>query len=50
MLCPTKIQAAMVSTKEEITDDSPSFPMIQTIVKKQVLGNHCVYSPTCFMA
>ena len=24
----------MVSTKEEITDDSPSLPMIQTIVKK----------------
>ena len=28
------IDAAMVSTPEEITDDSPSFPMTQTIVKK----------------
>ena len=32
------LQAAIVSTLEEITDDSPSLPMIQTTVKKPSAG------------
>ena len=43
------LDAAMVSTPEEVTDDSPSLPMTQTTVKNQVLGNHCVYSLTYLM-
>ena len=43
------IDAAMVSTTEEITDDSPSFPTTQTTVKNQVLVNHCVFSPAYSM-
>ena len=43
------LDASMVSTPEEITDDSSSLPMTKTIVKKQVLGNHCVFSPTYLM-
>ena len=39
----------MVSTPEDVTYDSPSFPMTSTPVKNQVLGNHCVYSPTYLM-
>ena len=39
----------MVSTPEEITDKSTSLSMTQTTVKKQVLENHCVYSPTYLM-
>ena len=31
-------EAAMVSTPEEITDKSPSFPMTKTTVKNQVPG------------
>ena len=42
----TIIDASMVSTPEGVTDGSPSFPMTSTPVKKQVLGNHCVFSPT----
>ena len=37
---------AMVSTTEEVLDDSPNMPMTSTPVKNRVLGNHCVYSPT----
>ena len=40
------LDAAIVSTTEEFTDESPDVPMISTLVKKQVLGNHCVFSPT----
>ena len=39
----------MISTPEEVTDFSPSFRITQTTVKNQVLGNHCVYSPTYLM-
>ena len=38
--------ADMVSTPEGVTYDSPNVPMTSTPVKKRVLGNHCVYSPT----
>ena len=41
------IDAAMVSTPEWFTDNSPNVPMTSTLIKKkQVLGHHCVYSPT----
>ena len=40
------LDAAMVLTPEVVTDDSPNIPMTSTSVKKQELGNHCVYSPT----
>ena len=43
------IDAAMVSNPEDIIYDSPSLPMTQTTVKNQVLGNHCVFSPTYLM-
>ena len=43
------LEATIVYTPEEITDDSPSFTMTQTTVKNQVLGNHCVYSTTYLM-
>ena len=43
------IDAAMVSTPEELTDVSPSLRITLTTIKNQVLGNHCVYSPTYFM-
>ena len=43
------LDADMVSTPEEIIDDSPSFIMTQTKIKNQVLGNHCVFSPTYLM-
>ena len=37
---------AMVSTPEGVTDGSPNVTMTSTTVKNQVLGNHCIYSPT----
>ena len=36
----------MVSTPEELTDSITSLRKTPTTVKKQVLGNHCAYSPT----
>ena len=39
----------MISTQEEIFNDSPSLPTTQTTVKKQVLVNNCVYSLTYWM-
>ena len=32
------LDAAMVSTSEEVIDDSPNVPMISTAAKKQVIG------------
>ena len=43
------LDAAMVSTPEEITDISLSFRKTPTTVKNQVLVNHCVYSPKYLM-
>ena len=43
------LDADMVSTREEITDVSPSLLKTQPPVKNQVLGNHCVYSLIYFM-
>ena len=43
------IDAAMVLTPEGVKDDSPNVSMTSTPVKNQVLGNHCVYSPTYLM-
>ena len=43
------LDSAMVSTPEEITDVSPSLRKTSTTIKNQVLGNHCVYSPTHLM-
>ena len=40
------LDADMVLTPEEFIYDSPNVHMPSTPVKKQVLGNHCVYSPT----
>ena len=40
------LDAPMVSTPQEVTYYSPNVPMTSTPVKKKVLGNHCVYSPT----
>ena len=40
------LDASMVSTPEEITDESPSLPMTQNNSKNQVLLNHCAFSPT----
>ena len=40
------LDADMVSTPEEVTYDSPNVPMTSAPVKKQVLGNHCVITPT----
>ena len=38
------LDAAVVLTPEEVTDDSHNVPMTSTPVKKnQVLGNHCAY-------
>ena len=39
----------MVFAPEDVTDGSPSLPMMSTPVKNRVLGNHCVFSPTYFM-
>ena len=39
----------MVYTPEEIIDGSPSLPTTQKTVKNQVLGNHCIFSPTYLM-
>ena len=38
------IDAAILSTPEGVTDNSPNVHMTSTPDKKQVLGNHCVYS------
>ena len=38
------IDAAMVSTTEEITDDSPSFTMNQTTVKKSARKSLCLFT------
>ena len=43
------LYAAMVSTPEEFTDDSPNMLMTSTPVKNQFLGNNCVYLPTYLM-
>ena len=43
------LDADIVSTPEEITYYSTSLPMTKTTVKIQVLGNHCVFSPTYFI-
>ena len=40
------LDAAMVLTKEEVTDDSPNVPMTSIPVNNQVLVNHCVFSTT----
>ena len=40
------LDADMVLTPEEVTDDSPNAPMTSTPVLKKVLGNNFVYSPT----
>ena len=37
------LEADMVSTPEEFTDNIPTSPMISSPVKKQVLEYHCVY-------
>ena len=42
------LDAAIVSTPEEVTDYSPYVPMTSTLVKK-VLRNHYFYSPTYLM-
>ena len=38
------IDAAILSTPEGVTDNSTYFHMASKPEKKQVLGNHCVYS------
>ena len=38
------IDAAVLSTPEVVTDNSPNIRMTPKPVKNQVLGNHCVYS------
>ena len=38
------IDSAILSTPEGVTDNSPNVHMTSTPVKKQLLGNHCVYS------
>ena len=43
------IDAARVSTPKGFTDNSNNVSMMSTPVKNQVLGNHCVYSPTYWM-
>ena len=43
------IENAMFSTPESITYDSHSLPLTQTTVKNQILGNCCIYSPTCLV-
>ena len=43
------IDAAMVSTPEGVTDHSPNAPMPSTLVKKTMLGNHYIFSPTYCM-
>ena len=40
------LDAAMVSTPDEVTYDIPNVPVTSTPLKNQVLGNNCVYSPT----
>ena len=40
---------SMLLNTEEVTDDSPNMPIPSTPVKKQVLVNQCVYSPTYLM-
>ena len=40
------LDAAMVSTPEVVIYDIPNVNMKSIPVKKQVLGNHYVYSPT----
>ena len=43
------IDSAILSTTYRVTDDSPNVPMKSTPVKKNLLGNHCIYSPTYSM-
>ena len=43
------LDAAMVLAPEGVTDKISNVPMKSTTVKKQVLGNHCVFSPTYLM-
>ena len=43
------IDAAILYTPEGVTDNSPNVHMTSTPVKKQVLGNHCVYSQPYWM-
>ena len=43
------IDAAILSTPEGVTYNSPIFICHQNQLKNQVLGNHCVYSQTYWM-
>ena len=43
------IDAAILSTPEGVTDNSPNINMTQHQLKNQVLGNHCVYSQIYWM-
>ena len=43
------IDAAILSTPEGVTYNSPNVHMASKPVKNQVLGNHCVYSKTYWM-
>ena len=43
------IDAAILSTPEGVTDNSPNVHMTSKPVKNQVLGNHCVYSQIYWM-
>ena len=43
------LDATMVSTIKGVTYNSPNVPMTSNHPKNQVLGNHCVYSPTYLM-
>ena len=43
------LDAAMVLTTEEVTDESLHVSMTSTSVPKTMLGNHCVFSPTNLM-
>ena len=40
------LDAAVVYIPKEVTYDSTSLPVTKTTVKKQVLGNHYIFSPT----
>ena len=43
------IDAAILSTPEGVTDNSPNVHMSSTPVKKPSARNHCVYSQTYWM-
>ena len=43
------IDAVILFTPEGVTDNSPNVHMTPKPVKKQVLGNNCVYSQTYWM-